>query len=185
MKAIIFLLAFAWVINANAQNKTFTAANCQWMIPDICVHHFSTADTVMSGKYFFIKRGSLQKFVPDGWRVPTLDEIKKLINSLEGEPNSTGGKTADSAYLSGIIPFRLDGIYFSSVKRIIGVNSMTAFYTATDTLWRFDSTGLQPAQTALHIYKNGAGKFNIEPTYNRLSRGEIFCQMMLVRKEES
>lgn len=183
---LLLLILCAFLnIQVNAQEKTFTIGGNDWMIPQLSSFKFSQNDTVMAGGIAFFKRDILSKYIPDGWSLPTAADIRALITALDGEANRTGGKTVDSAYLKSKLPLSLSGIYFVARQRLAGAGYMTAFYTSTDTLRSYDSTGtLKKAQVALHIYSNGRAKINIEPTFARLPESAMYCQLILIRRKK-
>ncbi|RYF90764.1 MAG: hypothetical protein EOO03_02945 [Chitinophagaceae bacterium] len=179
------LLLLFYGIMLNAQHVKININKTEWLIPDITQFKFSENDTVQTSQGIFINRNQLQKFVLPGYKIPSLTDIKELLAGMKGERNTNGGKTADSAYLSALFSFQLNGIYFDRIKAVRGAGYMTSFYTSTDTLWKFDTSALKPAQVALHIYRNGNSSINIEPTYANLRNGEMFCNLLLLRKEEN
>jgi hypothetical protein len=185
---LVFLLAFAFTAHAQFKTGTFTdkktktsyryitLGGLDWMQDDVTPFVPDSADVQTLGQRF-VKRNSIAKYCPDGWRLPTLQEVRQLINVLPGEKNSTGGKTIDSAYLQSVFPFSLRGFYYTSRKTVAGNGFMTAFYTGTDTLRTFrEKTG--PAQVAIHIYSSGRGKVNFEPTF---SHDVLYCRLRFVR----
>lgn len=191
MKILFTILCFTF-FSAEAQfgNGSFTdkktkityrfvtVNNLDWMQDDVAVALPDTADVITVGQRF-VKRSAIEKFCPKGWRLPTLQEVRSLIDVLDGEKNKTGGKTVDSTYLQTIFPFTLSGFYYSTANRIVGEGFMTAYYTATDTLRSFDTTGVKKqAQVAIHIYTAGPGKINIEPTFSKVP---IYCRLRFVR----
>lgn len=155
----------------------------KWMIPDLRHFQFQAQDTVQRAALVFVKRERVAQFVPRGWSLPTLSDVKNLLQTLEGTPNSTGGKTVDSSYLKKLLPFELNGIYFTSAKRVIGYRSMCAFYTATDTLWQFRGGAPVQAQVALHLYRQDQGKINIEPTYAELQKASIYANLLFIKRK--
>lgn len=185
---LVFLLTLSVTAHAQFKTGTFidkktkisyryiTIGGLDWMQDDVTPLVPDSADVQTTGQRF-VKRNSIGKYCPEGWRLPTLQEVRQMITILPGERNTTGGKTIDSAYLQTIFPFSLRGFYYTSRKTVAGNGYMTAFYTATDTLRTFrERTGL--AQVAIHIYSNGRGKINFEPTF---SPDLIYCRLRFVR----
>jgi uncharacterized protein (TIGR02145 family) len=194
MKNVFLVLLILSSVSAQAQFSTgtftdpktktayryVTVGNLDWMQDDVTVTPSDTADVQTVGQRF-IKKNAINKYCPAGWRLPTLQEVRQLIAALEGEKNSTGGKTVDSTYLQKIFPFALRGFYYTTRRSTLGNNYMTAYYTATDTLWSF-SDRQQIAQVAIHIYQSGKGKVNLEPTF---SKDLIYCRLRFVRENKS
>lgn len=186
----IFVLALILSIAAperctaqKPRHQYFSIGGQKWMIPDLDHFQFQTQDTIQRASLVFVKRERVAQFVPRGWSLPKLSDIKNLLQALEGTPNSTGGKTVDSSYLKKLLPFELNGIYYTSAKRVIGSRSMCAFYTATDTLWQFRGGAPVPAQVALHLYRQGQGRLNIEPTYAELQKGSIYANLLFIKRK--
>jgi len=179
----IILICFGHFINLNAQDYTFNLIDQTFQIPDINRFQFEEGDTIMSGKTIFIKREKLDKFTPKGWAIPSWEDFKIFIKNLDGEENSTGGKEVTATYLSNILPFKLKGIYYSSVKNVFGINSMTAYYSSTDTLRSNNSNPPKLSQIALHIYSGRNGSLNVEPTYAIIENGLIYCDVIFIKKQ--
>lgn len=178
----LFVITLLLNVVAAAQDRPVTINNNHWLLPDINRYSFAPGDTIQAGRKILIRRSALNKFVPAGYSIPSLTAVKELVNSLQGTVNTTGGKAVDSVYFFNTLPAQLHGIYFSSLNRLAGIGYMTAFYTSTDTLWKFDTTGLQQAQVLLHIYRAGNGTINVEPTYNNLKNGEMYGELLLIRR---
>ena len=79
------------------------------------------------------------------------------------------------------MPFRLNGIYYESMKQLIGVHSMTAYYTSGDIEKSFDSE-IETTQVSLYIHSNRNGELIVEPLYSKIKNGQIYCNVLFIKK---
>lgn len=182
MKLITLLLILSVSTFVHGQDYVFNLIDQTFMVPDLNKIKFTQGDTILSGKDIFIKRDSAYKFIPKGWTIPDLEDIKLFIRNLDGVENSTGGKEISATYLSSILPFRLNGIYYSRMKKVFGKNTMTAFYTTPDIMWSSNDGPDKLTQVSLHIYSVRNGNLNIEPTYSGVENGVTYSGLLLIKK---
>ena len=180
LSILLFLTMNA--ISVQGQDYVFNLIGQTFMVPDLNKMKFNQGDTIIFGKDVFVKRDSVYKFIPKGWSIPDLDDIKLFIKNLDGNENSTGGKEVSASYLSSIIPFRLNGIYYSSMNKAFGKNTMTAFYTSPDILWSSNDEPEKLTQVSLHIYSARNGNLNVEPTYTRVENGVTYSGILFIKK---
>lgn len=182
MKSLLYFFIFwAALTQARGQGYTFDFAGRTYMIPDLKKLTYAPEDTVMAGKLVFIKKERLDRFIPEGWKIPDLQDVKDFIGQLEGKDNGTGGKETDPAGLSMILPYRLNGIYFSATKKLYGRNTMTAYYIMPDVMHSFSEEKKEMAQATLHIYSGRNGKMNVEPSYTKADNA-VYCNLLLIKK---
>ncbi len=179
--AIILLIIFSGSKYAYAQDYIFNLIDQTWMAPDLKLRQFDIEDTLQTGNTFFIRKEKLEKFIPKGWNLPDLNDIILLIKNLDGPTNDGEGKIISANNLSKIMPFRLNGIYYESMKQLIGVNSMTAYYAAPDIEKSFDSEK-ETTQVSLYIHSNRNGELIVEPLYSKIKNGQIYCNVLFIKK---
>lgn len=180
-QAILMLILFSGSKYTYAQDYIFNLMNQTWMVPDLKLRQFVQEDTIQVGTTTFIKKDRLDNFIPKGWSLPSDQDIKTFIDNLDGKRNDEEGTIVSANNLSQIMPFKLNGIYYESMKQIIGVNSITAYYTAPDIEKYFDLKK-ETTQVFLYIHSDRNGEINIEPLYSKIINGQIYCNVLFIRK---
>ncbi|MBP9121369.1 MAG: hypothetical protein KBF59_10950 [Ignavibacterium sp.] len=180
-QTILMLIILSGSKYAYTQDYMFNVIDQTWMAPDMKLRQFEIEDTLQTGNTFFIRKEKLDKFIPKGWKLPDLNDINLLIKNLDGPTNDDGGKIISANNLSKIMPFRLNGIYYESMKQLIGVHSMTAYYTAADIEKSFDSE-METTQVSLYIHSNRNGELIVEPLYSKIKNGQIYCNVLFIKK---
>lgn len=116
------------------------------------------------GAYY--TKEAAKKACPEGFRLPTLNDYKKLFLKLEGEENNLQGKKVSIKELEKY-GFLLGGI--TKGTNVSFTNSIGFYWTSSDTLkvnFKKPNEGKKKHLVGIHIYKDKKSDlYSIEPTY--------------------